>query len=267
MHTAADTLNDLDAYKTPLLPTRLRMASSAVGEGSTSVIPDMLRYNKVKAPAPSRKRRGEKDEDLLLGLRRKKGAEKQAKDNENTPYAGKAGYKKLLARGKVPGDEVDDDVAPTAEVRDTMEEDMPVQEPVKGANLGEKATPAAVPTHEDESEPRDPFDLPPAEVPFAPAVFNPTVAAAGSVGPSSLRVGRSKTGRNHNSVQIARTPIRPSPKTGGARFTAVIEDDDESMDAPEGDEPLKPLYTPPAGFSFGSPAQVRFFVVFFANLP
>ncbi|KZT74226.1 hypothetical protein DAEQUDRAFT_807895 [Daedalea quercina L-15889] len=80
---AERVLQDLDVYKTPLLPTRLR--------GSPGV-PDMFKHRKIPIPVLMA---GEHGKKTRLGS-----ADKEKDEPGAKPYAGKGGMKKLLARRK-----------------------------------------------------------------------------------------------------------------------------------------------------------------------
>lgn len=216
----------------------------------------MFRHSKVHVPVPMRRRKGEGDDKPLLGMKPKTSpsAHKEAQANHNKPYAGQGGIKKLLARRRI--EEEEERVAEEDDADNSMEgqhdeKDEPVKQPAKKA-----AQAAAIVVEDEDTEnKKDPFDLPPPEVPFTAGHFNPLAPSAPSAAPSSLRVGRAKTERNRDRMQ--RPQAGPPRKSGAARFTAAMDEDDESMEAPEvAKETPKPLFTPPAGFSFAPPTQV-----------
>jgi len=84
VNAAEKALHELDIYKTPLLPSRLR--------GSTT-IPDMFKPKPMRSHTPIFMRSA-KDEIPKRG----KGKGKKKEVNDTKPYAGEGGMKKLLAR-------------------------------------------------------------------------------------------------------------------------------------------------------------------------
>ncbi|CAA7267989.1 unnamed protein product [Cyclocybe aegerita] len=217
---AQRALNQLDVYKTPLLPTRLR--SSNLPTSSSA-----------KSPAMFKSRRSShlilmSDDRERLG-RKGSASGKSPVVNETKPYAGEGGMKKLLARHKL-----------EAQKEET-------EQRLKDAEVADETTPR-------------PNRLPPpiTEVPIPPplprdsdwfSTIPPPLST--STSGSSLRVGRTKTSRNH--IQ------RPSR----ARFSAVYEEEpDDIMDEEDDrrkerqilEEAAKkvPVFQIPADFSFAN---------------
>ncbi|KAJ6606599.1 hypothetical protein DFH09DRAFT_1017675 [Mycena vulgaris] len=193
---AERALHELDIYKTPLLPTRSRLRSSASSPSDPSFPP-----NVSKVVDPSDMFRPRRSSQLLLmrddrrtsALGRKSRKTKKAKVNETKPYAGEGGMKKLLARRMKEVQEDEEDDTESHSVNDLA------------ADLGE--------SKRDTSH-----SLPP---PPPPSDWQKVVASQPASSGSSLRVGRTKTSRTH----IAR-PGRPSKK-----FSAAFEDEtDDFMD-------------------------------------
>ncbi|KAJ7445806.1 hypothetical protein B0H11DRAFT_2086957 [Mycena galericulata] len=207
---AERALHELDIYKTPLLPTRSRLRSSASSPSDSS-----FPSNISKAVDPSDMFRPRRSSQLLLmrddrrasalgrkssysfldaeEVKEKEGKSKKAKVNETKPYAGEGGMKKLLARRmkEVQEDEQDDP------------ESQAGQEPVEEVEESNRVI----------SQPLPPLP--------APSEWQKTVSSQPASSVSSLRVGRTKTSRAH----IAR-PGRPSKK-----FSAAFEDEvDDFMD-------------------------------------
>lgn len=136
---------------------------------------------------------------------RKAGSSKKpAVANDTKPYAGQGGMKKLLARRKMEIEQVEDkdaDKDPHVADEDAMDEG--------GSSQKEPAA--------------SPADPPPIE--SSDTDWLSSNAAVSSTTGSTLRVGRSKTSRNH----ISRPASRPSK----AKFSAAYEDADESMEQEE----------------------------------
>ena len=215
-------LSELDIYKTPLVPTRLRTANPST---STSIIPDMFKPRRTS-------------QLILMNDDRKK--EKSPKSNVSvSPYAGQGGMKKLLARRK--------------------------QE--EGKDDENEETSMAMEGQAGPSEPA------PVDVPAPPPTsdwFSVASTVAGSTsGGSSLRVGRSKTSRNH----IARPAVSRSSRL---KFSAVYEEDgDDAMNGDDErereramlDEASKklPTFSFPPGFSFAKPEVISFCLLNLGN--
>ncbi|KAJ6547167.1 hypothetical protein B0H19DRAFT_256129 [Mycena capillaripes] len=248
---AERALHELDIYKTPLLPTRTRLRSSA------SSPPDS---NISKASDPSDMFRPRRSSQLLLmrddrrasASERKssygfleteepKEKEGKAKVNETKPYAGEGGMKKLLARRLK---EVEDE---GGEDTEATRADDPARSP-------------------DESRPET---SQPSRRPPAPSDWQKSLSSQPASSGSSLRVGRIKTSRAHLA--------RPSKPTPARKFSAVFEDDndgngngdDERMDDGEDLEQRKerqdleevarrlPAFEVPAGFSFAKAPNAK----------
>jgi nucleoporin NUP1 len=269
-NAAERALQELDVYKTPLLPTRLQHAN-------VSGVPEMFRERgRLRVPVPAARGSAEEKELAQLGLglgvwhpgagkkgRKTKGkttgAESDEEDgaeevnNTTKPYAGEGGMRKLLAR------------------RRREEGGAGEKEKEKGEKDGEDER-----MEEESLEPSKAtlkptvIDLPPAQPPKPEPKPRPELSpfaniAAGSVAPTG-RVGRTKTSRQHLS-----RPARPERSApGGGRFSAAYEEED-SMDADAEDERRReareieeaarkaPAFTIPAGFSFAKP-EVRLFL-------
>ncbi|EAU88404.2 hypothetical protein CC1G_05170 [Coprinopsis cinerea okayama7 len=215
---AEKALYELDVYKTPLIPTRLRSANNPIAS-SSSDIPSMFKSRRTSQLV------------LMHDDRRseKSGKKKRVKSphrNDAKPYAGSGGMKKLLAKRKKEEDDAD--------VREreagTKDEDM-----------------------EKESKPE--VAPQPAQTSNAPTDWFAAATAGTSLPSSSLRVGRTKTSRNHIPRPAARSRLK---------FSAVYEEEDDSMD-PEEEARRKeraaleeaankmPVFNIPAGFTFAKP--------------
>jgi nucleoporin NUP1 len=233
-NAAEKALHELDIYKRPLLPTRLRMQSS---QGTT---PELLRQKKVHVPVPMRRRHGEEEDKPRLGMKPNKGGKplKERKVNEAKPYAGEGGMKKMLARRRQEEDQVE---LAQVEVLTNDDDDRMIdeeEERVQKAKKEKREEKAKEVVGEIPSPPR-------VDAPFAPDHFAP-LAAGVSAGTSSLRVGRQKQSRMR--------PEAPRPrKAGAARFSAIAEEGEEDVPPSPEKTPAKPRHEAPAGFSFAPP--------------
>ncbi|KAG9318164.1 hypothetical protein JVU11DRAFT_240 [Chiua virens] len=213
-------LQELEVYKTPLLPTRLK--------GATAV-PDMFMHKEKK---PITLMTDDRPVKPRLGTKGKpKGKGKGKKDREaiygTKPYAGEGGMKKWLARRKKEEEE-----AKEQEIAEAMEDERAEEE---------KQCKEAEAEKKREEELKVPPPPPPAPV------FEPRVAREGPLS-SSLRVGRTRIGRNHIEHPVSRR----------AKFSAAFEDEDEDMEESHAaehkllEEAAKkaPVFELPAGFTF-----------------
>ncbi|KAF8078175.1 hypothetical protein FPV67DRAFT_1464451 [Lyophyllum atratum] len=222
-------LHELDIYKTPLVPTRLRSSNIPATSSSADLFKSRRSSHLILM----------QDEKRINRLGRDVSGKKEVPVvNGTKPYAGEGGMKKLLARRKQEADEENDDGQPSIqdEGEDRMDEGV--------QKLGKR-----VATRVEISPPV----LPPTKTDWFSAN---TISSSRPAATSSLRVGRTKA-RNH----IARPP-RPA-KT---KFSAAYDDDDAMDDAEELDpeaierkkerEALEeaakraPVFQIPAGFSF-----------------
>ncbi|KAJ7184165.1 hypothetical protein C8R46DRAFT_451817 [Mycena filopes] len=209
---AERALHELDIYKTPLLPTRSRLrstassppdASSSSKSSKTADASDMFRPRRSSQLLLMRDDRRASGSSRRVSYpfldteepKDKEGKTKKAKVNETKPYAGEGGMKKLLARRMKEVEEDDED------------------------------TQAQIKTPTDRPEESGPEISQPPPLPLPPVSSGsdwqtkPESQSASSG--SSLRVGRTKTSRNH----IARPPRLPK------KFSAAFEDEiDEFMD-------------------------------------
>ncbi|KAG6820789.1 hypothetical protein H0H93_011554 [Arthromyces matolae] len=214
-------LHELDIYKTPLVPTRLRSANASGTTSSDNMFKSRRASNLVLIQNGSasdrlgRKVSGQKDSPL---------------PNETKPYAGEGGMKRLLAKRKREVDETKSQVT-TDEIH--MDDDLQVSH--------QKLSDAIDALHE-------------------PSITTSSSVNRASEIPSimqssSLRVGRTKS-RNH----IAR-PVRPTKMKFSAAFDdETMEDVDEmdeqtvqrrkEIDALEEAAKHVPAFKIPAGFTF-----------------
>lgn len=198
---AERALHQLDVYKTPLLPTRMRSSNLPASITATTT-PDMF-----KSRRPSHLVLMQDDMDRSG---RKTG--KSPVVNETKPYAGEGGMKKLLARRKLEEDhEHRNDQKDKSDHKDKLDHKDRDDQKDQVDQMANETT-----SHCDSPS------LPTAAASLSksgPDWFATASGSSVSTSGSSLRVGRAKTSRNH--IQ------RPSR----ARFSAVYEDDvDDSME-------------------------------------
>ena len=227
-NAAEIALQELERYRTPLVPTHLGSANVDVA------LPGLFQARK-KARALVLMKRDKRDDKPRLGHASKyinsskeKDRDTPSKNKNSKPYAGEGGLKKLLARRK--------------------------QEAIEAESVEDPDAQAMIDDNERELErPKRPSKI--AEPVRSPATFARKVSAPP---PSSFgsMAGRKPT---HGRTSRARTV---GPTRTRNRFTAAYEDDDaEGADdlttMPE--EPLSeresvsaslPKFEPPSGFSF-----------------
>ncbi|KAF5386936.1 hypothetical protein D9615_001713 [Tricholomella constricta] len=223
-------LHELDIYKTPLVPTRLRSSNIPSTSSSSDLFKSrrashlVLMQDDKRTSRLGRKVSGKNEPPLVNGTK---------------PYAGEGGMKKLLARRKQEAEDEDHNNHGSILTKDDGDYmDDGVRKP--DAEVASRVEPA----------PTIPPPLPP---PTKTDWFSTNVSSSAAT--SSLRVGRTKA-RSH----IAR-PARPS-KT---KFSAAYDDDDAMDDVdldPEAIERKKerealeeaakaaPVFQIPEGFSF-----------------
>ncbi|KAI0747868.1 hypothetical protein C8Q80DRAFT_1316526 [Daedaleopsis nitida] len=204
VNAAEKALHDLDVYKTPLLPSRLR---------GSQTIPDMFKPKKTHAPVLMRSDR-DRERKPRLGMS-EKGKKEEESAAASKPYAGRGGMKKMLAKRKLEEEEE-----------------------------REKERANAIETDQDEGADKS-IEIPKlkastnmARLPSSPVSTLPTRPVGGRE-QSSLRVGRTRTSRNH----IA----RPVSKN---RFSAAYEEEEEPKKLPT-------LFESPKGFSFAQDVSDR----------
>ena len=218
INAAQKALIGLYVYKTPLLPSRLH--------GSDS-LPDMFKPKKAHAPVLMHP-----DNDRVrkprLGTTEKKGKKKEkVEEVALKPYAGRGGMKKMLARRKR---------EEQAELE--RERESAIEEDQDEVAISEKAAFEA------------PKETP--RLPSPPLVATSSSRPVGGREQSSLRVGRTRTSRNH----IAR-PVSKAKN----RFSAAFDEDEgeEANEESREEEPKKlpTLFESPKGFTFAQDVSVR----------
>ena len=211
-NAAEKALHELEVYKTPLLPTRLK---------ASGTIPDMFLPKKSHQITLMN---DDRDDKPRLGMRGKgKKKDKEAR-NGSKPYAGQGGMKKWLARRRMEEEQVKE-----KEKADAMEDDNREEEKRKRNNQ------LAVPP-------------PPLETTFQPGLIRNAHET------SSLRVGRTKTTRNHD------RPISRRMK----KFSAAYEDEDDEMeDSGAAEQKMleeaakkTPTFQIPVGFTFAKEVSI-----------
>ncbi|KAI0928250.1 hypothetical protein AcW1_005553 [Taiwanofungus camphoratus] len=216
INAAEKALHDLDVYKTPLLPSRLR--------GSTT-IPDMFKQKRLSTPVPMRRDRGDKPR---LGMSKDKGKE----DGSGKPYAGQSGMKKLLARRRMEEEEEHERERQAAIQDDSREEEQAETEREEARR----------------AEPKSPEMQRRTQAPALSRLAVPDLSSIPATRrESSLRVGRSKASRNHPS------PItRPKNKFSAVFDEDESEEQMLTSEETSTEEPQsKPsMFAPPADFSF-----------------
>ncbi|KAG5718674.1 hypothetical protein E4T56_gene16614 [Termitomyces sp. T112] len=213
-------LHELDIYKTPLVPTRLRSSNVSATTSSSNMFKSRRASNLVLMQRDGRSGR----------LGRKVSGKKEASlHNETKPYAGEGGMKRLLARRKQEADEEKNSVLVDDE---KMDDD---------SQISHKAV--------------DATSQPPMSIALLSKASQVSENTTSSVQSSSLRVGRTKT-RNH----IARPSRPPKMKFSAAFDEAAMDDLDEAdeesiqrkeeLDALEEAAKHVPVFKISDGFSF-----------------
>ncbi|KAG6878781.1 hypothetical protein C0993_008080 [Termitomyces sp. T159_Od127] len=179
-------LHELDIYKTPLVPTRLR-SSNVSATTSTNMFKSRRASNLVLMQEDGHSER----------LGRKSNGKNEALPNKTKPYAGEGGMKRLLARRK---QEADEEKSGLPADDEQMDDDT------------QKSYKDAVHIPDTTLEPAMP-------APPSPKAIRVSRNTASSVQSSSLRVGRTKA-RDH----IAR-PTRLSKMKFSAAFDEEATDE------------------------------------------
>ena len=232
-------LQQLEKYRTPLLPSRL---GSANVDGA---LPELFQTRK-KARALVLMKRDKRDDKPRLGhaskyisAPREKEKETPSKSKNSKPYAGEGGLKRLLARRKQEELDAEPEDADTSH---QMVDDSEF-EPVPPKRTSKIAEPVRAPASFSRKVSAPPTSVPP-------------VGMAGGRKPTSLRASRTHA--------KSRTV---GPTRNRNRFSAAYEDDEPDDVDDQGavhEEPPKdkeglsglPKFEAPSGFSF---APVRLF--------
>ncbi|KAJ2916054.1 hypothetical protein MD484_g4395, partial [Candolleomyces efflorescens] len=207
-------LQELDIYKTPLVPTRMRSANPS---SSAAAMPDMFKSRRTSRLV------------LMNDDRRKSTSLHQSpKANEGKPYAGAGGVKKLIARRKEEEDDDDDDGEFHEAVPPPKQELQPVVE--------DKPAPAPAPPFKS-----DWFAVASAGTPELPST-------------SSLRVGRMKQSRNHTArPTISRNRLKFSAVYDEEGDDAMDGDEEGRRKELEEASKKLPTFQLPSSFSFAKP--------------
>ena len=234
INAAEKALHELDIYKTPLLPTRLR---------GSSTIPEMFKTQPGRSRTPFVIDRA-RDQKPRLGRARGKGKEEV---NGTKPYAGEGGMRKLLARRRQEEEE---------ETAEAMDDGRVVEEHEEVRTNGKGRLYTAEASREKRAQAPEKAEKMQESIPVVPPVpkFDPSFDRNANREQSSLRVGRTRTSRNH----IARPTSRSKN-----RFSAAYDDDDDddmmgeekSKDQLALEEAAKkvPAFSVPPDFSFTKP--------------
>ncbi|KAI6043027.1 hypothetical protein EDC04DRAFT_823879 [Pisolithus marmoratus] len=226
-NAAEKALHELEIYKTPLLPTRLR---------ASGTIPDMFLPKKSHPITLMTDDREEKPRLGMKGRVKERGKKKDKEvRNGSKPYAGEGGMKKLLARRRMEEEQEKVKEKTEAMLDERMEEEQ--REKAKEEKEKQRASELQVP--------------PP---PRSSSTPQPETTHGRET--SSLRVGRTKTGRNHIDRPVSRRM---------KKFSAAFEDEDEEMDDERAaehkllEEAAKkaPVFEIPAGFTFPKEVTIR----------
>ncbi|KAN0128504.1 hypothetical protein V8E53_013711 [Lactarius tabidus] len=238
-NSAELAFQELEKYRTPLLPSRL---GSANIDGA---LPELFQTRK-KARALVLMKRDNRDDKPRLGhaskyisARKEKEKETPSKSKNSKPYAGEGGLKRLLARRK----QEELDAEPTEDADAQQMVDDSELEPVPPKRTSKIAEPVRAPAT---------F----ARKVSAPPTSVPSFGMAGGRKPTSLRASR--THANSRTV---------GPTRNRNRFSAAYEDDEpDDVDDPGAvlEEPPKdkevisglPKFEAPSGFSFAPPPSV-----------
>lgn len=205
------TYNALEAYRTPLLPSRLR---------DSQTIPDMFKPKKSHAPVLMRADR-ERDRKPRLGMSEKKGKKKDEKATATSkPYAGRGGMKKMLARRKLEErEELEKERASAIETdQDEIVDSVTEARPVETADTFEPTAPVS------------------------------SARPSGGREQSSLRVGRTRISRNHIARPVTKSKNRFSAVFDDEDVDDNMGDD--GKDALEEPKKMPTLFESPKGFTF-----------------
>ncbi|KAG2149306.1 hypothetical protein DEU56DRAFT_752938 [Suillus clintonianus] len=226
INPAEKALHELEVYKTPLLPSRLKGAPIPDTFIPKKNRPITLMHDRDRERKKGKGKNKMKDRDGVNGTK---------------PYAGEGGMKKWLARRKWEEEAVraHEDADRETEKERAMEEDESAE--AEAQRVREQQKKAQV----EEARRKMQMEVP--AVPKAPA-FEPKLSATREM--SSLRVGRSRV-RNHIE--------RPSAKRTN-RFSAAFEDDEDVMDddrvALEEAAKKAPVFEIPPGFTFAKETPI-----------
>ncbi|KAF7800269.1 hypothetical protein EIP86_011516 [Pleurotus ostreatoroseus] len=216
INAAEKVLRQLEVYKTPLLPTRLRDSAN---------IPDMFQPQSKKARIPLLMHDRERKPRLGM-IDKGKGRDRIAEGQESPgakPYAGRGGMKRLLARRRMEEEEEHHHsrLSKLAVIEEADEEEERVVQPA--------------PALEPSSEPKDRV---------------PTII--GGKEQSSLRVGRKRNNRNHIERPKIRGKGRYAAIFDDEDEDSMVMDEESERERKMLEEAAKnvPEFKPPPSFSF-----------------
>lgn len=226
VNPAEKALHELEVYKTPLLPSRLKGAPIPDTFITKKSRPITLMHDRDRERKKGKGKNKLKDRDGVNGTK---------------PYAGEGGMKKWLARRKREEEAVRayEEADREKEKERAMEEDESAE--AEAERLSEQQKKAQA----EEAQRKEQLEV--TALPKAPA-FEPKLNATREM--SSLRVGRSRV-RNHIE--------RPTAKRSN-KFSAAFEDDEDVMDdervALEEAAKKAPVFEIPAGFTFAKETSI-----------
>lgn len=226
INPAEKALHELEVYKTPLLPSRLKGAPIPDTFISKKSRPITLMHDRDRERKKGKGKNKLKDRDGINGTK---------------PYAGEGGMKKWLARRK----REEEAVRAYEEADREKEKEQAMEEDGSAEAEAEKLSEQQKKAQAEEAQRKKQMEV--AAVPKTPA-FEPKLGATREM--SSLRVGRSRM-RNHIE--------RPSAKRTN-KFSAAFEDDEDVMDderaALEEAAKKAPVFEIPAGFTFAKETSI-----------
>lgn len=215
MTRAQRALHELEIYKTPLLPTRLR---NGVTQASITGVPDLFKPRRNKLLLIKDEKQSS---DRKLGQKEAILSEK----NGTKPYAGAGDMKKMLVKRKL---ELEgEDLEEASEETNKVEEDVVIEEE---ADLRPSTSSKEIPPLKDDW-------------------YSLATVSSSAAGGSSLRVGRAKSSRNHISRPMARSRTKFSAAFDDEGDDTMVEQDKERTMLEEAVKKA-PVFEIPAGFSF-----------------
>ncbi|KAI0327151.1 hypothetical protein GY45DRAFT_1159016 [Cubamyces sp. BRFM 1775] len=216
-NAAEKALHDLDVYKTPLLPSRLR---------GSQTIPDMFKPKKAHAPVLMR---SERERKPRLGTSEKAEAEQATAAK---PYAGRGGMKKMLAKRKMEEQEEHERERASA-IETDQDEEAQGPHKVSQTRRGDVTHTEKVP-----------------DVTPIPTETAPPARPVGGREQSSLRVGRVRTSRNHIARPVSKSRNRFSAAFDEDEGDDAMLDEVREQNAVEEPKKLPTLFESPKGFTF-----------------
>ncbi|KAI0317300.1 hypothetical protein OF83DRAFT_1172117 [Amylostereum chailletii] len=246
INAAERALHELEVYRTPLLPTRLRSSLSDV----SPALSDPLFQSREKTRSIVLMKRDKREAKPRLGMAHRHPAlsdspkSKEVKEKGAKPYAGAGGLKKLLAKRKQEEREAEKE-----KDRIRQQEDDDAQAMADDNGPVKYASKITAPPRVQADYSRK-----------VSAPLGPSLSMAHRGAASSKQMGSLRTGKNGTTT--ART-VGPTRRPRG-RFSAVEDDEDVvdsgGFDAREESDgqveaPALPKYEAPTGFTFAKPTS------------